>query len=87
MKSDESDTTDYKIVEIPSATWAIFTSEEYDIKNISNAFQDLNKRAHTEWLPTSTYKKLEGYDLEMYYEKESGKGYCESWIRVEPKAE
>lgn len=87
LKSDKSDTTGYKIVDIPSATWAIFTSYEYDIKDISNAFQDLNKRAHTEWLPTSTYKKLEGYDLEMYYEKDNGKGYCESWIRVDPKAE
>lgn len=87
LKSDKSDTTGYKIVEIPSATWAIFTSEEYDIDDVSTAFQDLNKRAHTEWLPTSTYNKLEGYDLEMYYEKESGKGYCESWIRVESKTE
>jgi AraC family transcriptional regulator len=87
LKSDKSDTTGYKTVDIPSATWAIFTSDEYDINNISNAFQDLNKRVHTEWLPTSTYKKLEGYDLEMYYEKDNGKEYCESWIRVEPKAE
>lgn len=87
LKSDKSDTIGYKTVDIPSATWAIFTSDEYELKDISNAFQDLNKRAHTEWLPTSTYKKLEGYDLEMYYEKDDGKGYCESWIRVEPKAE
>jgi len=87
LKIDKSDTTGYKIVDIPSATWAIFTSDEYELNDISNAFQDLNKRVHTEWLPTSTYKKLEGYDLEMYYEKDNGKGYCESWIRVEPKAE
>lgn len=87
LKSNKSDTRGYKVVEVPSATWAIFTSEEYDMKDVSIAFQDLNKRAHTEWLPTSTYNKLEGYDLEMYYEKSNGKGYCESWIRVESKVE
>jgi len=87
LKSDKSNTTGYKTVDIPSATWAIFTSDEYELKDISNTFQDLNKRVHTEWLPTSTYKKLEGYDLELYYEKDNGNGYCESWIRVEPKAE
>ncbi|MFR1708643.1 MAG: helix-turn-helix domain-containing protein [Clostridium sp.] len=87
LKSNKSDTRGYKVVEVPSATWAIFTSEEYDMGDVSIAFQDLNKRAHTEWLPTSTYNKLEGYDLEMYYEKSNGKGYCESWIRVESKVE
>lgn len=87
LKSNKSDTRGYKVVEVPSATWAIFTSEEYDMEDVSIAFQDLNKRAHTEWLPTSTYNKLEGYDLEMYYEKSNGKGYCESWIRVESKVE
>ncbi len=75
----------YTVVQIPASTWAIFTSNEYDLKDISKSMQDLNNRVYSEWLPTSNYEKIDGYDLEMYYTKENGKEYCEVWIRVTPK--
>lgn len=75
----------YTIVQVPASTWAIFTSEEYDLKDISKSMQDLSRRVYSEWLPTSNYEVIDGYDLEMYYSKENGKEYCEVWIRVSPK--
>ncbi|WP_407929279.1 GyrI-like domain-containing protein [Clostridium hydrogenum] len=40
---------------------------------------------YSEWLPTSNYEKVDGYDLEMYYGDGNGKGHCEVWIRVVSK--
>lgn len=76
----------YKVVEVPASTWAIFTTEQYEIENDSGkSIQALNERIYSEWLPTSNYEKIDGYDLEMYYGDGNGKGHCEVWIRVVSK--
>lgn len=79
-------TKGYTIVDVPTATWAIFKSKEHSIEETSTVIQDLIKRVYTEWLPTANYEKVDGYELEMYYENpETGKQYCETWIRVKQK--
>ncbi|MGH4125996.1 MAG: AraC family transcriptional regulator [Clostridium sp.] len=85
FKTSKSVTEGFTVVDIPAATWAIFTSEEYGEGEIASATQDLVKRVYTEWLPTAGYEKLDGYEFEMYYTKENGKNYTETWIRVAKK--
>jgi AraC family transcriptional regulator len=84
--TDVSNADGYTVIDIPSATWAIFKSREHLIEETSEVFQDLSKRVYTEWLPTASYEKIDGHELEMYYENpETGKFYCEAWIKVELK--
>ncbi|MBH1942593.1 AraC family transcriptional regulator [Mobilitalea sibirica] len=85
MKTEKSNTQGYTTVQVPAATWAIFTNEPHSIEEISAATQLLNSRVYTDWLPTSNYEKLDGYELEMYYEDKDENYYEEIWIRVVPK--
>lgn len=86
LKNENSNSEGYTVIDIPAGTWAIFKSKEHKIEETSYVMQDLIKRVYTDWIPTANYEKLDGYELEMYYEKpESGKFYCETWIRVAPK--
>lgn len=32
--------------------------------------QNLIKRVYTDWLPTSLYEKIDGFELELYYGEE-----------------
>lgn len=41
-------------------------------------------RAYTEWLPTSCYDLVEGFEFEKYYKKDE-KYFEEVWIRVSQK--
>lgn len=82
VKTPLSDTTGYRVVDVPKATWAIFVNEPHGIEETSDATQDLLSRVYTEWLPTSGYQLVEGYDFEMYYSDFKGKFYEEIWIRV-----
>ena len=50
-----------------------------------STIQALIKRVYTEWLPTANYEKVDGYELELYYDTDDGMCYCETWIRVTPK--
>lgn len=85
IKTPNSVTEGYTEVNVPASTWAIFTTEEHTMEETSNTIQSLIKRVYTEWLPTANYRKVDGYEFEMYYNKENGKCYCETWIRVEKK--
>ena len=85
FKTPKSATEGFTEVEVPAATWAIFTSEEHNIEETATAIQSLIKRVYTEWLPTAGYEKIDGYEFEMYYSKENGKYYTETWIRVDKK--
>lgn len=88
LLTDKCNTEGYTIIDIPAATWAIFKSREHTIEETTNVIQDLTKRVYTEWLPTANYEKVHGYELEMYYNNpESGKCFCETWIRVVPKGQ
>lgn len=85
MKTDQSKTESYKIVTVPASCWAIFKTEPHTIEETSVEIQKLVGRVYTDWLPTSNYQKLDGYELELYYEDDNGQFYEETWIRVTPK--
>lgn len=72
-------------VEVPAATWAIFKSEKHSVEQTSGVVQNLIKRVYTDWLPTAAYKKIDGYELELYLVSDVDKYYVETWIRVDPK--
>ena len=61
---------------VPAFTWAVFpgTGER------ASAIQELERRAGTEWLPTSGYEYAEGPDVEVYLD--SGCTRFEVWIPV-----
>ena len=84
FKTPASDTSAYKMVNIPSATWAIFKSETHKIEETTKAMQKLIGRVYTDWLPTANYEKVDGFELELYYGN-SDICWCETWIRVTPK--
>jgi AraC family transcriptional regulator len=67
---------DFKVVQIPKATWAVFRLEkmkDHDDCKIPELFH----RAYSEWLPSSGYNKAIGPDMEIY-----GDNYEEVWIPV-----
>ncbi len=84
-KTDKSDTDGYKQVNVPASTWAIFTTPKHTEEETSGVIQSLIKRVYTDWLPTASYEKKDGCELELYFDTEDGMCYCETWIRVMPK--
>lgn len=84
-KTKESETAGFAEVEVPSATWAIFRTRNHTVEETSAVIQDLTKRMYTDWLPTANYEKVDGYELELYFNTDDGQCYCETWIRVLPK--
>jgi AraC family transcriptional regulator len=85
IKTPLSDTTGYTVVEVPAGTYAVFTNKPHGIEDTSRETQALNARVYTDWLPTSNYEMVEGFDFEMYYDTMDGKCYEEIWHRVKPK--
>ena len=82
--TEKSDTSEYKVIDVPAATWAIFKSERHKIEQTSATIQKLISRVYTDWLPTAQYEKVDGFELELYY----GNGdecWCETWIRIDSK--
>lgn len=85
-ETDSSNVDDFQIVTVPASTWAIFRSRDHAREEIAEVIQELNRRVYTQWLPSSNYEKLDGYELEKYYhDKERNVYYSESWIRVSKK--
>lgn len=81
------DSTGYKVVDVPASTWAIFKSERLpagELEKTSDLIQDLIKRVYTDWLPTAAYDKVDGCELELYY-NDGKEFWTETWIRVVPK--
>jgi AraC family transcriptional regulator len=74
FRKPASDTTGFKIAQIPKTTWAVFRGET---ENIGKAIPELFRRAYSEWLPSSGYDKAVGPDMEVYY-----KTFEEVWIPV-----
>ena len=79
------DAAGYTAVDVPAATWAVFTSEKHTQEETSGVIQGLIRRVYTDWLPTAGYRKVDGYELELYFMSGDGLHCCETWIRVEPK--
>lgn len=84
-KTKNCSTGGFSSVDVPAATWAIFKSENHTLEQTSGVIQSLNRRVYTDWLPTASYRKIDGYELEMYYCAGNNEFYAETWIRVEPK--
>ena len=84
FKTEKSETSPYKTVEIPSATWAIFKSQTHKMEDTSGVMQNLIGRVYTDWLPTANYEKADGFELELYYGNDDN-CWCETWIRVKEK--
>ena len=85
LKTPLSDTAGYTVVDVPAATWAIFVNEPHSIEASTKEIQELISRVYTDWLPTSSYEIVPGFEFEMYYNTADGKYYEEAWLRVEPK--
>lgn len=83
FKTPEANTEGYTVVDVPAATWAIFTSEKHGRDKVTEATQNLNARIYTEWAPNSSYEIVEGFDLEIY-RFDGDKCYEEIWVRVKP---
>jgi len=83
--TNDCNTEGFTKVEVPAATWAIFKTEEHTREQTSEVIQSLVKRVYTDWLPTAAYKKIDGYELELYFDSDNEKYYEETWIMVKPK--
>jgi len=79
----DCDTKGFTQIEIPAATWAIFKSENHNVEQTSLVIQNLIKRIYTDWLPSSSYKKIDGYELELTFCIGDNMFYSETWVRVE----
>lgn len=80
-----SETDGYTIVDVPAATWAVFANEPHSMEVTSSETQKLIGRVYTDWLPTAMYKKVDGFELEMYHGLPDGSCYEETWIRVDKR--
>ena len=83
-RNESAKTEGFTEVEVPASTWAIFTTEKHTQEQTSGMVQGLIRRIYTDWLPTAAYKKVDGYELELYFVSDINKYYVEVWIRVEP---
>ena len=84
-RNKNCNTNGFTEVEVPAATWAIFTSETHTAEQTGSVVQNLIKRVYTDWLPTAAYVKVDGYELELYFVSDNDNYYVEACIRVEPK--
>lgn len=66
---------------VPAAVWAVFPGAGLE------AFQDLQRRVVTEWLPTSGYEYANAPDLEVYLNPDPRDARYEVWIPVVKRTE
>ncbi|KJB86626.1 AraC family transcriptional regulator [Paenibacillus sp. E194] len=71
---------EYDFIQIPAATWAVFTSTG----PMPDSIQDVWSRIYQEWFPSTDYEQAEGPDFELYppgnpWEEDYR---CEVWIPV-----
>lgn len=85
LKTPESKTENFKVVQIPKTTWAMFRSDPSG--NIGLEIPKLFNRAYSEWLPSSGYDKTVGSDMELYYSASDGTYFEEVWIPVRKRQE
>jgi len=82
--ADQSDVpAGFEILDISAGTWAVFPC----VGPMPDSIQGLWKRIYSEWLPTSGYEIVPGYDIEMYTEGDvDSSGYkSEIWLPVKKK--
>ena len=83
LKKPRSHTDGFKVAQIPKTTWAIFRSDP--LPHYGMAISELFNRAYSEWLPSSSYDKAIGPDMEIYGLDDNGKCYEEVWIPVKKR--
>lgn len=85
LKTPLSDTTGYTTIDVPASTWAIFANQPHPMSETTAEVQKLVSQVYTEWLPSSNYDIVPGYDMEMYFSTMDEKYYEEIWFRVTPQ--
>lgn len=63
---------------IPACTWAVFPGTG----QMPSAIQEIEKRAVTEWLPTSGYQYADAPDIEVYLNQDPMNAQFEVWIPI-----
>ncbi len=63
---------------IPACTWAVFPGKG----KMPTAIQDIEKRAITEWLPTSGYEYADAPDIELYLNQDPMNSKFEVWVPI-----
>jgi AraC family transcriptional regulator len=73
----------FNVISIPELTWAIFTC----IGPMPDAIQNTWKKIFTEWLPSSEYEVVPGFDFEYYSgpNTQDPDYLSEIWISVKKK--
>lgn len=80
--SETSKTDEYKIVCIPSQTYAIFSSEKFRWDDeFFKILTSMQKKFYSEWLPTTNYERADGANFEIYGGTEEY-GYIELWFPI-----
>jgi AraC family transcriptional regulator len=76
---------EYKILDIPACTWAVF--EGKGIISHNQEIQHVWKRIYCEWFPSSGFEQVEGPCVEKYHWEDElyEKFTCEVWIPVRRK--
>lgn len=69
---------EFKVLEIPSLTWAIFEVDG----NSDEDIQEVWKRIGSEWFPASNYEHANAPEMERYYGNRDTDYRCEVWIPV-----
>jgi AraC family transcriptional regulator len=83
LKKVDSETSDFRVAQIPKTTWTVFRSKKSDY--MGTEIPELFRRAYSEWLPSSGYDKAIGPDMEIYFTDADGKFFEEVWIPVKKK--
>lgn len=63
---------------VPACTWAVFPGTG----QMPEAIQEIEKRAVTEWLPTSGYQYADAPDIEVYLNQDPMNAVFEVWIPI-----
>lgn len=82
---DKDIPNEYKMVNIPSCTWAVFDGRGDNLNTL--AIADLWRLIYSEWFPSSGFEQIEGPCIEKYFwDDDQYINYsCELWIPVKRK--
>lgn len=68
--------------QMPAGTWAVFPGNG----PMPTTIQEVQKRAITEWLPTSGYEYANGADVELYLNQDPANAQFEIWVPIQEKS-
>jgi AraC family transcriptional regulator len=69
---------EFKVLEIPALTWAIFQVDG----NRDEDIHEVWRRIGSEWFPASNYEHADAPEMERYYGHQDSDYRCEVWIPV-----